>query len=122
MASLSLASNVASKEVVSFSDGTTDYEPLRSNTSNDLKKLHIADTTMTWSNIHLHINWLNTTLIIIIPIIGLISAYWVPLRLYTAIWVVIFYFNTSLGITAGKILLKYAPFPLIVDTDLLAIL
>ncbi|KAH7118253.1 hypothetical protein B0J13DRAFT_613139 [Dactylonectria estremocensis] len=101
MASLSLASKVASKEVATFPDGTTDYKPLRSNTKYDPKKLHIADTTMTWSNIHLHINWLNTTLIIIIPIIGLISAYWVPLRLYTAIWVVIFYFNTSLGITAG---------------------
>ncbi|KAH7113387.1 hypothetical protein EDB81DRAFT_921885 [Dactylonectria macrodidyma] len=101
MASLSSASKVASKEAAAFSDGTTDYKPLRSNTKYDPKKLHIADTTMTWSNIHLHINWLNTTLIIIIPIIGLISAYWVPLRLYTAIWVVIFYFNTSLGITAG---------------------
>ncbi|KAH7137670.1 hypothetical protein EDB81DRAFT_724730, partial [Dactylonectria macrodidyma] len=101
MASLSLASKVASKEAAAFPDGTTDYKPLRSNTKYDPKKLHIADTTMTWSNIRLHINWLNTTLIIIIPIIGLISAYWVPLRLYTAIWVVIFYFNTSLGITAG---------------------
>ncbi|KAH7124771.1 hypothetical protein EDB81DRAFT_912059 [Dactylonectria macrodidyma] len=102
MASLSLASKVASKEAAAFPGGTTDYKPLRSNTKYDPKKLYIADTTMTWSNIRLHINWLNTTLIIIIPIIGLISASWFPLRLYTAIWVVIFYFNTSLGITAGS--------------------
>ncbi|KAH6873620.1 fatty acid desaturase-domain-containing protein [Thelonectria olida] len=97
MASLSLAS----KEAVAFPDSTTDYKPLRSNTKYDVQKLHIADTPMTWSNIHLHINWLNTTLIIIIPIIGFISAYWVPILLYTAIWAVIIYFNTGLGITAG---------------------
>ncbi|KAM6504563.1 stearoyl-CoA 9-desaturase [Fusarium solani] len=96
-----MSSSLASKEAAAFLDGTIDYEPLRSNTNYNPKKVHIADTPMTWSNIHLHINWLNITLIIIIPIVGFISAYWVPLRLYTAIWAIIFYFNTGLGITAG---------------------
>ncbi|KAJ3455297.1 hypothetical protein MRS44_013897 [Fusarium solani] len=95
------SSSLASKEAAAFPDGTIEYEPLRSNTKYNPKKVHIADTPMTWPNIHLHINWLNTTLIIIIPIIGFISAYWVPLHLYTGIWAVIFYFNTGLGITAG---------------------
>ncbi|KAH8747641.1 hypothetical protein F5883DRAFT_509628 [Diaporthe sp. PMI_573] len=95
------SSSLASKEALAIPDGTTDCEPLRSNTKYNPQTVHIADTPMTWSNVHLHVNWLNTTLIIIIPILGFISAYWVPIRLYTAIWAIIFYFNTGLGITAG---------------------
>lgn len=86
-------------------DGTTDYKPLRGSNSRGLdkkEKVHIADTPMTWSNMYKHVNWLNTTFIIIIPMIGFISTYWVPLRLNTAIFSVIYYFNTGLGITAGK--------------------
>lgn len=30
-----------------------------------------------------------------------ISTYWVPLQFKTAVWSVIYYFNTGLGITAG---------------------
>ncbi len=82
-------------------DGTTDYKPLRgAGTWN--KKVHIADTPMTWGNWYKHVDWLNTFFIVIVPIIGFISAYWVPLHLYTAIFAVIYYFNTGLGITAGK--------------------
>lgn len=85
-----------------FPDGTTDYKPLRAANKYDASKVHIADTPMTWSNWYKHINWLNTTFIVFIPIIGFISAYWVPLHLYTAIFAVVYYFNTGLGITAGK--------------------
>lgn len=72
------------------------------NSKHDVAKVHIADTPLTWSNWHKHVNWLNTTLIVFIPLIGFISAYWVPLHLYTAIFAVIYYFHTGLGITAGK--------------------
>lgn len=100
---MSESSTSASKaQAAAFPDGTTDYKPLRSNGKWDATKVHIADTPVTWSNIHKHINWLNTTFIIFIPMIGFISAYWVPLRFYTAIFAVIYYFNTGLGITAGK--------------------
>lgn len=93
----------AAEQAKGFSDGTVDYKPLRSSGSSaDPKKVHIADTPMTWSNLHKHINWLNTTFIIIIPMIGFISTYWVPLRLNTAIFAIIYYFNSGLGITAGK--------------------
>jgi stearoyl-CoA desaturase (delta-9 desaturase) len=86
-----------------FPDGTTDYKPLRSSQKVEAgpRKPHISEMPMTWSNWHQHINWLNTTLIVIIPMIGLISSYWVPLHLGTAIFSVIYYFNTGLGITAG---------------------
>jgi stearoyl-CoA desaturase (delta-9 desaturase) len=82
-------------------DGTKDYTPLRS-TRYDLRKPHIADTPMTWRNWYQHINWLNTALIVIIPFTGLIYSYWVPIYTPTAIFSVIYYFNTGLGITAGS--------------------
>lgn len=91
-----------SSSVAEPSDGTASYKPLRSKARNDTGKVHIADTPITWSNLHKHINWLNTTLIIITPIVGFISAYWVPLQLYTAIFAVVYYFHTGMGITAGK--------------------
>jgi stearoyl-CoA desaturase (delta-9 desaturase) len=92
----------AARQAQAFPDGTTEYKPLRSNGSQDPNKVHIADTPMTWSNMHKHVNWLNTTFIIIIPALGFLSTYWVPLQLKTAIFAIIYYFNTGLGITAGK--------------------
>lgn len=97
------SSSSSAKQAAAFPDGTTDYKPLRNNAKYDPKKVHISNTPMTWKNIHQHINWLNTTLIIIIPLCGFISAYFVPLQYYTAIWAVFYYFNTGLGITAGKL-------------------
>ncbi|ATY60390.1 acyl-desaturase [Cordyceps militaris] len=97
----SSAAAEAKAQAAAITDGTTDYKPLRAGTGYDPNKVHIADTPMTWSNWHKHVNWLNTTLIIIIPLIGFISAYWVPLKLYTAIFAFVYYFNTGLGITAG---------------------
>jgi stearoyl-CoA desaturase (delta-9 desaturase) len=99
------------KQAEAFPDGTTDYKPLRKTTA-VTSKVHIADTPKTWKNIHQHINWLNTTLIVIIPLCGFISAYWVPLQYYTALWAVFYYFNTGLGITAGKSSEKWSPSPL----------
>lgn len=98
-----MSSSSAALQAQAFPDGTTEYVPLRSKAAFDPKKPHIADTPMTWSNIHKHINWLNTLFIIIVPMVGLVSAYWVPLKLYTAIFSVVYYFNTGLGITAGKL-------------------
>ena len=39
--------------------------------------------------------------IVLIPLVGCISAFWTPLRLPTLIWAVFYYFCTGLGITAG---------------------
>jgi stearoyl-CoA desaturase (delta-9 desaturase) len=94
-----MSSPAVAKPVI---DGTTDYKPLRASKQYDPAKVHIADTPLTWSNWHKHVNWLNTTFIVIIPMIGFVSSYWVPLRLPTALFAVVYYFNTGLGITAGK--------------------
>jgi stearoyl-CoA desaturase (delta-9 desaturase) len=81
--------------------GTHDYQPLRSKAKYDPSKPHISDTPFTWQNWHQHVNWLNTVFICLIPLAGLISTFWVPLYRKTAVFAVIYYFNTGLGITAG---------------------
>ncbi|KAI1470831.1 uncharacterized protein F4812DRAFT_419163 [Daldinia caldariorum] len=83
-----------------FPDGTKDYKPLRSS-KYDLKKPHITELPITWSNWYKHVNWLNTTFILFIPLAGLISTYWIDLQLKTALFSIFYYFNAGLGITAG---------------------
>lgn len=56
---------------------------------------------MTRHNWHQHIDWLNIYFILIIPLTGFISAYWIPAQTYTIIFAFVYYFNTGLGITAG---------------------
>jgi stearoyl-CoA desaturase (delta-9 desaturase) len=73
------------------------------NKKHHLKKPHITDEVMTMRNWYKHINWLNITLVIGVPIYGIIQAYWVPLHYKTAIWAVVYYFMSGLGITAGTI-------------------
>ncbi|EFX03072.1 acyl-desaturase [Grosmannia clavigera kw1407] len=81
-------------------DGTTDFKPLRSK-QYDIRKQHISELPITLSNWYKHIDWLNVTFILLIPLAGFIYAYWVPLHFYTFIFAIVYYFNTGLGITAG---------------------
>ena len=98
-----MASKQASEaKATSFSDGTTDYQPLRS-TSYDMKKPHITEQPMTWSNWYQHLDWLSIYFIIIVPISGLIAATQTPLRLYTAMFAVVYYVICGSGITAGTL-------------------
>ncbi|KAL2753447.1 hypothetical protein ACRALDRAFT_1044231 [Sodiomyces alcalophilus JCM 7366] len=82
-------------------DGTTDSAPARKGAAPDGKKPHITTQPITWGNWWQHVNWLNITLIVFVPMCGLIGSYWVQLQLKTAIFAVIYYFHTGLGITAG---------------------
>ncbi|KAF2098779.1 acyl-CoA desaturase [Rhizodiscina lignyota] len=75
-------------------------EPNRSK-SYEPRKVHITDLPMTSENWYKHINWLNVYFIVLFPLSGLVAAFWTPLRLETAIWAVLYYFATGLGITAG---------------------
>ena len=75
-------------------------EPVR-NKKYDPKKPHITETPLTRKNWYKHVNWLNATLIVGIPLAGCVAAFWTPLRLSTAIFAVAYYFATGLGITAG---------------------
>lgn len=90
-----------SKQAEAFPNGTTDYKPLRAGSKYDPKRPHISDLPMTWKNWHQHVNWLNTILIVIVPIVGLISTYWVRANWKTVAFAVFYYFHCGLGITAG---------------------
>lgn len=65
------------------------------------QKPHITDMPMTWSNWHQHVNWLNVFFIGVLPLIGIISAFFTPLYMKTLVWAVVYYYCTGLGITAG---------------------
>ncbi len=67
----------------------------------DPKKPHITEEPITKSNWYKHVNWLNVTLIVGLPIYGLIAAYWTPLQVKTGVFALAYYFMTGLGITAG---------------------
>jgi stearoyl-CoA desaturase (delta-9 desaturase) len=75
-------------------------EPNR-NSKHDARKPHITETPITWQNWYQHVNWLNVYFIGGIPLIGCIAAAFTPLRWQTALWAVVYYFFTGLGITAG---------------------
>ena len=50
-----------------------------------------------WPRIH----WVNTSIIVLVPLIALLGAFTTPLQTKTAIWAVVYYFVTGMGITAG---------------------
>ncbi|KAK3324167.1 hypothetical protein B0T19DRAFT_223907 [Cercophora scortea] len=95
-----MASSSTPVQAEAFPDGVTEYVPLRGK-KYDLKKPHIADQPITLQNWAQHINWLNVTFIIFVPLVGLISSYWVPLKWQTAAFSVAYYYYAGLGITAG---------------------
>ncbi|KAK6341779.1 stearoyl-CoA 9-desaturase [Orbilia blumenaviensis] len=64
-------------------------------------KPHISELPITWTNWWKHVDWLNVYFILVIPLIGCYWAWFTPLQYKTAIWAVVYYFNTGLGITAG---------------------
>ncbi|KAI8155462.1 Acyl-CoA desaturase [Colletotrichum sp. SAR 10_70] len=101
MSAATSSSAAKPREVSAFPDGTSDYVPARASKAYDSKKPHISTQPITWGNWYQHVNWLNTTFILVIPLVGLIYSYWVPLQWKTAAFAVIYYFNTGLGITAG---------------------
>ncbi|KAK7470018.1 stearoyl-CoA 9-desaturase [Stygiomarasmius scandens] len=56
---------------------------------------------VTLSNLLHEINWISFSVITLTPLLGILGAYHVKLRWETALWSVIYYFCTGLGITAG---------------------
>lgn len=62
---------------------------------------HISEQPMTISNFARKINWVNTTLILLIPSISFLFVPFVPLSLKTFAFSFLYYAFTALGITAG---------------------
>ena len=67
----------------------------------DGSKPHITETPLTRANWYKHVNWLNVTFIVFLPMLGCVMAFWTPLNWKTAAWAVLYYFMTGFGITAG---------------------
>jgi len=65
------------------------------------KELHISQQPFTWKNWYRHINWLNTTLVVLIPIYGLYLTRSTPLTRPTLLWSILYYGMTAFGITGG---------------------
>lgn len=65
------------------------------------KGAHVQHQPVTLQNWYKKINWLNTTLVVFIPIYGLYLAIHTPLRRQTALWTLIYYVLTGFGITGG---------------------
>ena len=74
-----------------------------SGTKSSGRPRHITDEPLTLSNWYQQISWINVTFVAGIPLFGFIMAYHTPLVWKTAVWTLIYYFFTGLGITAGKI-------------------
>lgn len=62
---------------------------------------HISEQPLTFSNFFEKINWLNTTLILLIPMFSLLFVPFVPLQKKTFIFAFFYYATAALGITAG---------------------
>ncbi|KAL8737772.1 MAG: hypothetical protein Q9181_001362 [Wetmoreana brouardii] len=75
-------------------------EPNRSRTYQPSEP-HITEFPITKANWYKHINWLNVTLIVGVPLYGCIQAIWTTLQWKTALWAIAYYYMTGLGITAG---------------------
>ncbi|KAJ6500907.1 hypothetical protein C8R45DRAFT_1071408 [Mycena sanguinolenta] len=67
---------------------------------------HVLKTTkplppITFQNLLASLNWIGVVVITLPPLISVIGAYTTPLRWQTALFSVLYYFYTGLGITAG---------------------
>ncbi|KAI6032430.1 hypothetical protein EDC04DRAFT_2500638, partial [Pisolithus marmoratus] len=56
---------------------------------------------VTWDNFLNELNWLHVAILGLTPILGVVGAYLTRLRWETAVWAVVYYYMTGLGITAG---------------------
>jgi len=63
--------------------------------------IHIIDQPWTLSNWHQHLNWLNVTILVGTPLLGLFGTLTTTPLQKTLIWAVIYYFCTGFGITVG---------------------
>jgi len=76
--------------------------PKKKGSRYDPSKPHITETPITSANWYKHVNWLNVAFIIGMPLFGMVNALWTPLQTKTAVFAVIYYFLTGLGITMGS--------------------
>ncbi|KAF2705579.1 hypothetical protein K504DRAFT_505983 [Pleomassaria siparia CBS 279.74] len=89
------------KAIVACAQTAQSCPPTQTHTQTSPQKLHISEQPFTIRSWHRHVNWLNTSLVITVPLIGCIAALYTPLQTSTLVWAVLYYFCTGFGITAG---------------------
>ncbi|QPG73565.1 hypothetical protein FOA43_000877 [Brettanomyces nanus] len=65
------------------------------------KEKHISEQSWTMDNWYKHINWLNTTLVLAVPLVGMIMAYWVKPTWQVVGLAFVMYVFSGCSITAG---------------------
>ncbi|KNG47697.1 acyl-CoA desaturase [Stemphylium lycopersici] len=65
------------------------------------KQPHISTQPTTLRNWYKKINWLNTTLVVLVPAYGIYLSRSTPLTRPTLLWSILYYFMTAFGITGG---------------------
>lgn len=102
-----LGSLMGSKEMTSlesdFSKSDKNFDNITNNNKNSHIGKHISEQPWTVENWHKHLNWLNITLVLIIPSIGwlIFLLGWIPLRYNTLLFSVFYYGLGGVSITAG---------------------
>ncbi|KAH9861930.1 hypothetical protein IAQ61_010131 [Plenodomus lingam] len=90
---------LSSTSVLQLRMTATDLPPEAS--SSQREKTHISHQPLAWRNWHRKINWLNTILVVLIPLFGLYLARTTPLTPSTLLWSITYYAMTAFGITGG---------------------
>ena len=72
-----------------------DYRPV------ETTNVHITETPLTLWNWYKQVAWQNTISIFVLPLLGVLGAFWTPLRWETALLSVAYYFVSGSGIMAG---------------------
>ena len=86
--------NVSARdEKVAFA--LADYKPV------ETTNVHITETPLTIWNWYQHVAWQNTMSIFVLPLLGVLGAFWTPLRWETALLSIAYYFVSGSGIMAG---------------------
>jgi stearoyl-CoA desaturase (delta-9 desaturase) len=79
---------------------TPAQETVSPRASSPRSKPHITDQPITLKNWYQHVNWLNVYFIGVLPLIGCVAAFWTTLKWQTAVWAVVYYYCTGLGMFA----------------------
>jgi stearoyl-CoA desaturase (Delta-9 desaturase) len=62
-------------------------------------KTQKALAPLSWSNWSSELNWLNVSILVLTPVLGIIGAFYTKLRWETALFAVFYYYVTGLGLS-----------------------
>ncbi|KII86799.1 hypothetical protein PLICRDRAFT_665329 [Plicaturopsis crispa FD-325 SS-3] len=94
---------------VPASDSSSSAHPVEVLVDGDVPDNYVAYTLknqkalppLSWANFWTEIVWLNVFILCVMPVAGIVAAFFTPLRWQTALFSVFYYYLTGLGITAG---------------------